>query len=59
MEWTQPTVSKHLKVLKEVNLVVETKVGRLHYYRVNPKELRPIQDWVHHFENTGAALLIN
>ena len=57
MEWTQPTVSKHLKVLKDVNLVAETKVGRFHYYRVQPDELRPIQEWVHQFEKYwGGAL---
>ena len=57
MEWTQPTVSKHLKVLKDVKLVAETKVGRFHYYRVNPKEFRPIQEWAHQFEKYwGGAL---
>lgn len=57
MAWTQPMVSKHLKVLKDVNLVAETKVGRFHYYRVQPDELRPIQDWIHIFEEYwGGAL---
>ncbi len=57
MEWSQPMVSKHLKVLKDVNLVSETKVGRFHYYRVQPDELRPIQEWVHQFEKYwGGAL---
>lgn len=50
MQWTQPTVSKHLKVLKDVNLVAETRVGRFRYYRVQPDELRPIQEWMHQFE---------
>jgi len=57
MDWTQPTVSKHLKVLKDVNLVAETKVGRFHYYRVQADELRPIQEWIHQFEKYwGGAL---
>lgn len=57
MHWTQPTVSKHLKVLKDVNLVSETKVGRFRYYRVQPDELRPIQEWIHQFEKYwGGAL---
>ena len=57
MEWSQPMVSKHLRVLKEVNLVSETKVGRFRYYQVQPDELRPIQDWVHQFEKYwGGAL---
>lgn len=57
MDWTQPTVSKHLRVLKEVDLVAETKVGRFRYYRVQPEELRPISEWMHHFEKYwGGAL---
>lgn len=57
LQWSQPTVSKHLKVLKDVHLVAETKVGRFHYYRVQPDELRPIQEWIHQFEKYwGGAL---
>jgi len=50
MQWSQPMVSKHLKVLKDVSLVAETKIGRFHYYRIQPEEFRPIQDWIHQFE---------
>ncbi|MBX2835666.1 MAG: metalloregulator ArsR/SmtB family transcription factor [Gammaproteobacteria bacterium] len=55
--WTQPTVSKHLRVLKEVNLVAETQVGRFRYYRINPDELRPIQEWIHQFEKYWGGTL--
>ena len=50
MCWPQPMVSKHLGVLKEVNLVSEKKEGRCRVYRIQPQELRPIQDWIHQFE---------
>ena len=50
MSWPQPMVSKHLAVLKEVQLVKERKAGRYRYYRVQPDELRPIQEWIHQFE---------
>ncbi|PHS69353.1 MAG: transcriptional regulator [Methylophaga sp.] len=50
VQWPQPTVSKHLSVLKKVNLVSERKEGRFRYYRIEPKELRPIQEWIHQFE---------
>ena len=50
VEWPQPTVSKHLSVLKKVNIVSERKEGRYRYYRVQPEELRPIQEWLHQFE---------
>ena len=33
--WTQPMVSKHLGVLKQVGLVSERRVGRQRMYRVN------------------------
>ncbi len=49
-KWPQPSVSKHLKVLKAVNLVSEKKAGRCRLYRVEAKELRPIQEWIHQFE---------
>jgi DNA-binding transcriptional ArsR family regulator len=50
MQWPQPMVSKHLGVLKEVNIVTERKQGRFRLYRIRPEELRPIQEWIHQFE---------
>ena len=48
--WTQPMVSKHLGVLKQVGLVKERRVGRQRMYRVNAERLKPIYDWVSPFE---------
>jgi DNA-binding transcriptional ArsR family regulator len=48
--WSQPTVSKHLGVLKQVGLVSERRVGRQRMYRVNAERLKPIFDWVSPFE---------
>jgi DNA-binding transcriptional ArsR family regulator len=48
--WTQPMVSKHLRVLKQVGLVNERRVGRQRMYRVNAERLRPIYEWVAPFE---------
>ena len=50
VEWPQPTVSKHLSVLRKVNVVSERREGRFRYYRVRAEELRPIQEWLHQFE---------
>ncbi len=50
LNWTQPMVSKHLSVLKEVNLVSERKEGRFRVYRVNPNPLKEIQNWVNQFQ---------
>jgi DNA-binding transcriptional ArsR family regulator len=48
--WNQPSVSKHLRVLKQVGLVSERRVGRQRLYRVNAGRLKPIFDWVSPFE---------
>ena len=48
--WNQPSVSKHLGVLKQVGLVSERRVGRQRMYRVNAERLKPIYDWVAPFE---------
>jgi DNA-binding transcriptional ArsR family regulator len=50
LAWAQPTVSKHLGVLKQVGLVSERRVGRQRMYRVNAERLKPIFDWVKPFE---------
>ena len=57
VEWPQPTVSKHLSVLKKVNIVCERKEGRFRFYRIKPEELRPIQEWIHQFEKYWGGTL--
>jgi DNA-binding transcriptional ArsR family regulator len=46
----QPAVSKHLGVLRKVGIVSVTKQGPLRLYRLEPKQLKPVHDWVKHFE---------
>ena len=47
---TQPQVSKHLRVLREVGVVDVREAGRQRLYRLNGRALRPIHDWVKAFE---------
>lgn len=47
---TQPQVSKHLGVLRTVDLVRCRTVGRHRLYRVNGPALKPIHDWLRAFE---------
>jgi DNA-binding transcriptional ArsR family regulator len=47
---SQPQVSKHLKVLREVGLVRSRSVGRQRLYRVEPLALKPIHDWLQEYE---------
>lgn len=47
---SQPQVSKHLAVLREVDLVTVRPEGRHRWYRVNAPALEPIHEWVSGFE---------
>jgi DNA-binding transcriptional ArsR family regulator len=49
---SQPQVSKHLGVLRAVDLVTVRVDGRRRWYRVNGPALKPIHDWVRAFERT-------
>jgi DNA-binding transcriptional ArsR family regulator len=46
----QPSVSKHLRVLKDVGLVHVRRVGRRMLYRTNVEAIRPLHDWTSTFE---------
>ncbi len=48
--WSQPLVSKHLRVLREVGLVLVRDDGRQRLYRLNGSALKPIFDWVQGYE---------
>lgn len=54
---SQPQVSKHLAVLREVGLVLVRVDGRRRWYRVNGPALKPVHDWVRTFEHTWNARL--
>jgi DNA-binding transcriptional ArsR family regulator len=47
---TQPQVSKHLRVLREVGAVDVRELGRQRLYRLNAWALKPIHDWVQAYE---------
>jgi DNA-binding transcriptional ArsR family regulator len=46
----QPSVSKHLKVLRQVGLVRVRRNGRHMFYRTNAEALRPVHEWTKFFE---------
>lgn len=50
LKLTQPQVSKHLGVLREVGLVSVREAGRQRYYALNAEGLKPIHDWVKVYE---------
>jgi DNA-binding transcriptional ArsR family regulator len=46
----QPSVSKHLRVLRDVNLVRVRKDGRQMLYRTNADAIRPLHEWTSGFK---------
>ena len=46
----QPAVSKHLGVLRRVRVVSVSRRGRQRLYRLNGRRLKPVHDWVRHYE---------
>ena len=46
----QPSVSKHLKVLRDVGLVRVRREGRHMLYRTNAEAIRPLHEWTKTFE---------
>jgi DNA-binding transcriptional ArsR family regulator len=46
----QPSVSKHLRVLREVGLVKVRREGRQMLYRTNAEAIKPLHDWTSTFE---------
>ena len=49
-ELPQPSVSKHLKVLRDVGLVDVRRDGRQVFYRTNLLAIRPLHEWTRTFE---------
>src|ERR1700681_5029900 len=46
----QPSVSKHLRVLRNVGLVRVRRNGRHMFYRTNAEAIRPLHEWTKTFE---------
>ena len=46
----RPSVSDHLRVLRQAGLVSERKNGRERHYRLEAGPLVELQDWLHPYE---------
>ena len=46
---SQPAVSQHLATLKDAGLVCPRRDGRCVYYRVEPRGIRPLVNWITHY----------
>jgi DNA-binding transcriptional ArsR family regulator len=51
---SRPAVSQHLKVLKAAGLVTETSEGTRHIYRLDPRGIGAVREWLDQY--LGEAL---
>jgi len=54
----QPSVSKHLRVLKDVGLVRVRRDGRNMLYRTEAEAIRPLHEWTQTFERLWSHQLL-
>ncbi len=50
LDLAQPTVSKHLSVLRQVGIVAARKRGRERMYSLHAEKLKAVHDWTQSFE---------
>ena len=46
---SQPAISQHLATLKNAGLVKGRREGRNVYYRIEPRGMKPLIDWIAHY----------
>ena len=47
----RPTVSKHLQILTECELLEQKQTGREIYYHINAKKMKEVADFIEPFRN--------
>lgn len=47
----RPTVSKHLQILTECELIEQEQTGREMYYHINAKKMKEVADFIEPFRN--------
>jgi DNA-binding transcriptional ArsR family regulator len=47
---SQPSVSQHLRVLRDAGLVRTRRLGRNRLYHIRPRNLRMVVNWVAYFD---------
>lgn len=55
LQMTQPTVSKHLRVLRDAGFVEATVDGQRRLYRLRPEPLQEIDAWLQPFRRFWGA----
>lgn len=47
---SQPAISQHLAALKDAGLVSSRRAGRCVYYQAEPRGMKPLIDWIAHYQ---------
>jgi DNA-binding transcriptional ArsR family regulator len=56
-DMSRPAVSKHLRILREADLVREKKEGRFRYYELTPSQLEKVAAWAETYRAFWATSL--
>ena len=56
---SRPAISRHLRILREAELVSEIRVGRNRFYELNAGPLRTVDDWLAHYRHMWQHQLRN
>ncbi len=56
---SRPAISRHLRILREAQLVSEIKIGRNRLYELNAAPLRSVDDWLAHYRHMWQHQLRN
>jgi DNA-binding transcriptional ArsR family regulator len=55
----RPSLSEHLRILKDAGLVVERRAGRQRLYSLRAEPLREVADWLYPYERFWHHKLAN
>ncbi len=56
---SRPAISKHLRILREADLVKEVRAGRNRLYALHAEPLRDIDEWLAHYRHMWQHQLRN
>ena len=55
---TRPAVSQHLRVMLDVGLVTQERVGRQNHYHLRPERLDEVRGWLARLDASWSAAMI-
>ncbi len=56
---SRPAISKHLRLLRQANLVTERRQGRNRIYQLNPGPLKALDSWLEEYRSFWQTSLTN